>query len=109
MTTEKAAKIADCICGKKVHVGGSPLDWYAVHCACGVEGQTKETEAEAIAAWNLLVAAPDLLAALKEAEWHGVDFQNRDACPLCYARKGGDHGMDCKLAAAIAKAEGREP
>lgn len=56
---------------------------------------------------QLISAAPDLLAALKEAEWRGSDFAEMPACPLCYAREGTDHATDCKLAAAIADAEGR--
>jgi hypothetical protein len=54
---------------------------------------------------RLMAAAPDLLAALKAVECitqGGFDF-----CPCCEYVQGAGHRVDCQLAAALAKAEGK--
>lgn len=62
---------------------------------------------------NLIVAASDLFAALKDVEWAGIAYDEEDgdevsACPWCEAEeRDGKHADHCKLAQAIAKAEGR--
>ena len=60
---------------------------------------------------RLIAAAPDLLEVLKAVEWHGHGMAR---CPMCFgwdSKNGGEgdkrHSKDCKLAAAIQKAEGR--
>jgi len=62
---------------------------------------------------NLLGAAPQLLAALRNVEWGGQDDDPQGGyvfcCPECEApRSGGKHHKGCTLAAALAKAEPRQ-
>ena len=53
---------------------------------------------------DLIAAAPDMYAALKAVEWAGPRF----CCPECLSPKVADkHEPKCRLANAIAKAEGR--
>lgn len=72
-----------------------------------VEKVTPQDEANAY----LIAAAPDLLAVLKSVEWSGLTDAEEgglsDACPCCDAEEGDGHHDGCKLAAALAKAEGR--
>lgn len=60
---------------------------------------------------RLIAAAPDLLEALRAVEWsgesHDEDGDPVDACPWCGSVVGDAHDAKCKVAAAIAKAEGR--
>ncbi len=54
-------------------------------------------------------AAPDMLEVLKAVEWIGI-MNHPDhvkQCGYCQAVLGQGHRDECKLAAAIAKAEGR--
>lgn len=56
----------------------------------------------------LIAAAPALLEALKLAEWGGtVALSVESKCPVCGGLMTMSHRPDCKLAAALAKAEGR--
>ncbi len=58
----------------------------------------------------LIAAAPEMLLMLKRLEWSGTfaveDWVEDDHCPLCKYEKR-KHMDDCKLAALIAKAEGK--
>ncbi len=64
-----------------------------------------------LANMSLITTAPDLLATLKDVEW-GADWSDGEggsesACPLCGCTKSDGHSDECRLAAVIAKAEGR--
>jgi hypothetical protein len=48
-----------------------------------------------------------LLAVLKLAEWGADDSCGDRCCPVCYCDEKTGHAKDCKLAATIAKAEGK--
>ncbi len=58
-------------------------------------------------------AAPDLLEVLRECEWRGTGPLNENEfyCPLCKAHHEDSekipHAENCRLAIAIAKAEGK--
>lgn len=61
----------------------------------------------------LISASPDLYAELKAVEWSATeqrycwgDYMVR-ACPRCSQTPEEGHAPDCRLAAALAKAEGR--
>jgi hypothetical protein len=57
----------------------------------------------------LICAAPDLYEALKAVEWI-VQTDERcihTQCPECHALIANDHAPDCKLAAALKKADGK--
>lgn len=55
----------------------------------------------------LLAAAPELYAALKAAQW-GNYSEGRERCPDCSGAFDEGHRKWCGIAAALAKAEGRE-
>jgi hypothetical protein len=60
----------------------------------------------------LVYSAAEMLAMLKRLEWsreeRALSGGNLWCCPICIeAGMGGHHKPDCKLAALIAKAEGR--
>jgi hypothetical protein len=60
-----------------------------------------------------MAAAPDLLAALRECEWRGGGPEDTEHfyCPVCKAHDEDCekilHADNCKLAFAIARAEGK--
>lgn len=56
---------------------------------------------------RLIAAAPDLLAALKLAEWGAESPRYVPSCPCCESFRSEGHEADCVLAGAIAKAEGK--
>lgn len=59
---------------------------------------------------RLIASAPDLYAALKAAEWGGMDTEiHQDHCPACRHSEDIGHSPDCQLAAALRKAEGGTP
>ena len=64
-----------------------------------------QTEMHANAA--LISAAPNMLAALRLAEWGGHADDEERYCPVCFNNKCNGHAKDCELALAIAMAEGR--
>lgn len=84
--------------GGKVQIGAVIL---------GAEGAS---QVEGRANARLIAAAPDLYEALAALEWS--DTKERDeggvelACPCCWAVQDDGHKVDCKLAAALAKARG---
>ena len=58
----------------------------------------------------LIAAAPELLEALRAAEWHGnVEYiaLPKATCPCCGNTRQQNHRSDCILSAAIKKAEGK--
>jgi hypothetical protein len=62
----------------------------------------------------LISAAPEMLAMLKDLEWAGgkaKDYQCGaiwNTCPSCQAMSGYGHHESCRLAALLAKAEGKD-
>jgi hypothetical protein len=58
-------------------------------------------DARAVAAMNT-----EMLAMLKELEWSYEDAP-RTCCPVCYSERRHGHDESCRLAALLAKAEGR--
>jgi hypothetical protein len=68
---------------------------------CGFHDLPSE-EVEANGA--LMAAAPDLLAALRIAEWG----RTANRCRACGRTRAEAHNMVCSVGAAIAKAEGRD-
>lgn len=56
---------------------------------------------------RLIAAAPEMLAALKIAEWGAESPRYGPSCPCCESFRSEGHESDCVLAAAIAKAEGK--
>jgi hypothetical protein len=56
----------------------------------------------------LIAAAPEMLAMLRELEWAASADGGWSCCPVCFGLKGREtHDADCRLAALLAKAEGR--
>jgi hypothetical protein len=60
---------------------------------------------------DMLLLHAEMLEMLKKLEWSGGDVVNgehRSVCPVCFAGwRAQTHSKYCKLAALIAKAEGR--
>lgn len=54
---------------------------------------------------RLIDERKSLLAALKAVEWAGIPADVGPACPACAMEQDEGHEQDCRLAAAIAKAE----
>lgn len=67
--------------------------------------ELSEDEAEENA--HLIAAAPELLKELKAAEWTPA-HNDAKRCPSCRQRDIDGHKSTCTLAAALAKAEGKE-
>lgn len=63
--------------------------------------------ADAAARAHKLAAAPELYAALVAVQWGNYD-NGRERCPDCGSTSDAGHQESCSVAAALAKAEGRE-
>lgn len=66
----------------------------------------RTAEADAIEGYaRLLLAAPDLLRALKLIEWSGVHDGTLGSCASCGKHRTEGHREDCQIGMAIAKTE----
>ena len=97
--------------GLKVHRVG-PIEKGARYAVAQV-GLGRNRDPEDLANARLIAAAPEMLAALRAIEWAGAGstvrsrFKGNGRCPDCGARhEHGVHYEDCRVVAAIAKAEG---
>ena len=95
----------DCILGVQMTTG-------ARYTVADVYGDVEEMNGAMRANAQLIAAAPEMLAVLRDLEWSRLNDGRgvtQVQCPACFAlqSRGTGHNPYCGLAAALAKAESR--